>query len=148
MSAPSTGHERRRRLLDNTAALAGLTAPLGLGAGLEPDVARRHPGAPRVLVGDAKDTETAGCSATARRLRGYAAALIGPVRAGTRARLVLAVPPASPPTMTAWLALLQDVTRLLPATPPEHARLDQDTVLVWVDLAAPTRMSTMRFLVD
>lgn len=143
MSAPSVGHERRRRLLDDTAAIAGLTAPLDLGAGLEPDVARRRPGAPQLLVGDAKDTETAGCSATARRLRRYAAALLDPVLAGTHARIVLAVPPPSPHALTAWLALMQDVTRLLPAAPPGHIRLDHDTALVWVDLTAPTGMSRM-----
>lgn len=142
MSAPGARHEHRRRLLADTATLAGLTVPAVLPRGLEPDVARRHPRSPRLLLGDAKDTETPGCAATARRLRRYGAALVDPVRAGTTARLALAVATDAPSTLRAWVELLHEVTRPLPAGAAGHLDVDDHTTLVWVDLATRTRMST------
>lgn len=142
MTAPSVRHENRRRLLADTATLAGLTEPLVLGSGLDPDVARQRSTRRLFLVGDAKDTETAGRAVTARRLRQYGAALLSPILAGSTARLVLAIPPCSSRALAAWFELVQDATRLLPATDPRHVRIDADTTLVWVDLATTSRMST------
>jgi hypothetical protein len=137
MTAPSKRHEVRRQALQDMAGMAGLTEPLYLGIGLNPDLARQRPGRRVFLVGDAKETETPGCAATWRRLRAYGVAIGDLVVAGGRGRLVLAVPDHDGRAVARWFDLLRDSTRMLPTATPCHTRVDTVTSLVWIDVAAP-----------
>ncbi len=89
MSAPSLLHEHRVQLLASLADLATCTASARLDPGLLPDVVRADHRHRRLLVGDGKATETAGCAATARRLTRYSRASVPWARAGYTVRLVL-----------------------------------------------------------
>lgn len=69
--SPSILHESRVGTLDALARLAGCGRTVELDRHLHPDVVRSDWGGRRLFVGEAKATETAGCQATARRLRRY-----------------------------------------------------------------------------
>ena len=143
MSAPSEAHEHRVELLEQLADLAGLRDPFGLGAGLIPDVSRVDNRCRRLLVGDAKNTETPGCEATGRRLRRYVVPLSGHLRSGVEARLVLAVPLHGTDACM-WLRMLLRTVAPLPVTEFGHLDVDYTTTLVWVHLQATPPRSVDR----
>lgn len=145
MGAPTKAHEQRIDVLRDMAAVAGLVESFSLGVGLEPDVALRRRSSALVLVGDAKATETPGCAATSRRLSTYAWSLIDVVRRGVRARLVLAVPTSGERITRAWCDVLAIAAPPVPRSTPSHARVDESTTLIWLDLVGWTRTSTMSY---
>jgi hypothetical protein len=69
--------------------LAGFTVRVDLGPALAPDLVRLRPDWPRLLVGDAKATETPACTATRTRLLRYGAAARGWCVAGIGVTFVL-----------------------------------------------------------
>ena len=71
MTAPTVDHELRRVLLGEVADLAGYLMDVVYADDLIPDVVRLHARRPALLVGDAKATETAGCTDTRTRLARY-----------------------------------------------------------------------------
>ena len=66
-------HEARVQFLDSLAILLGCREPLFgvLPGGLVPDVLRRNPSTEMLFVGEAKHTESPGCTATQVRLTAY-----------------------------------------------------------------------------
>ena len=77
-------HDRRTDFLDTLAVLLGCRRYLGpiLPDGLRPDVLRYGLDQDTLFIGDAKDTETPGNSATSSRLLGYLKWVAGHVQAG------------------------------------------------------------------
>lgn len=153
MSAPSAAHEARCKLIMGLATLAGLTVPSAIGAGLIPDVVRSDSRGLNLLVGDAKASESPGCSETARRLRRYFVALWDESLSGVTTRVVLAVSAGSVSTALSWSRTLEGCCEL------PHARaaslLLGDTSLVWIDVPPVRRHavyclqgSTRKALVD
>lgn len=75
MGAPTLTHESRVAHLETLATLAAFTTPVALPWRLRPDVARINEAHRGLFLGDAKATETPGCSATLARLHWYAVGL-------------------------------------------------------------------------
>ncbi len=71
MSAPSQAHEDRVDTLRSVASLAGFHCDVTVGDALVPDLARMSTASRALFVGDAKATESSGCSATNARLQRY-----------------------------------------------------------------------------
>ena len=106
MSAPSAAHERRRAELNDLAMLAGYGVILRLAERVLPDVARTD-GCGGHFVGDAKSTESPGCTDTFRRLARYARymAYLG----GNGGVVALAVPAEAP--LAQWSDVLEAAVR-------------------------------------
>lgn len=81
-----SAHELRVRFLDTMAVLAGCNESLGaqLPDGRRPDVMRVDASRGLLFIGDAKDTESSGCTATRARLREYLVWMLAHVSAGSR----------------------------------------------------------------
>jgi hypothetical protein len=92
VGAPTATHERRAAELDTLAVLAGYTALATMPWRLRPDVLRGCPAAGGLFVGDAKQTETAGCEATFARLRWYVVAASEFLPSDGHVTLALAIP--------------------------------------------------------
>ena len=118
---PSPLHEDRRRSLDAVAVLSGHTEwwP-SFPDGLLPDVLRYDPRTDHLFVGDAKATETPGCTATMTRLLAYArwvrAHVSRRARSGT-----LAVAYGKADQTNGWMRLLTEIALELDLTPSAHA---------------------------
>jgi hypothetical protein len=83
-------HSDQVAFLEDLASAAGFWDVLCLPDGVLPDVARIDLGRKILFIGDAKDTETPGCSATARRLTRYVSWLaVHSTHAGNTSILVL-----------------------------------------------------------
>ncbi len=93
--------------LDTLAALAGYTEPASFGWRLRPDVVRACPRTGALFVGDAKDTETPGCTATRARLRWYC---VG-VASRTRVPAVMALAVSAEASVPGWRAALVRAAR-------------------------------------
>lgn len=72
MSAPTAQHESRVGILAALADLAGYTVDVRLDGRLQPDVTRLHRSSARLLIADAKATESPTDRATRARLTRYA----------------------------------------------------------------------------
>src|SRR5688572_22846386 len=72
MGAPNFDHERRLSFIEALADLLGCTTTVVLDEDCRPDVVRVDMRRVRLLVGDAKDTETPSCDATRQRFERYA----------------------------------------------------------------------------
>lgn len=145
MTAPSDLHQERVAVLETMAVLAGVSQPLHLPGDGRPDVARISVDGSVVLLADAKDTETPGCSDTSRRLRRYARALRDLGEGAVAVRL--AICHGRPAATRAWERTLSWVVRdvgLRPFT-VDSCAVDRHTVVAWVDLQLPAdRMSLVR----
>jgi hypothetical protein len=128
----SSLHERRVGLLATLAALAGCRAASRLEPGLAPDVLTADHRLRVLFVGDAKATETAGCAATARRLRRYLRATQTWRAAGYTVRVVLCASGEAKAWEAALLRLAAEVHAPLAAH--GHAAVGADDGLAWVDL--------------
>ena len=102
-------HDERAEVLRTVAVLAGYTTPTQLGELLIPDVVLLDLRRRRLLVGDAKDTETPGNQQTGDRLARYAAAARSWAAAGFAVRL--AVCHGLPARPASWVGLLLAVGR-------------------------------------
>jgi len=102
------------------------------------NVNRTWPGCPDrsvLLVGDAKDSETPGCSETFRRLSRYGRAVRGLVAEGLAVRIVICH--GDPLSEKAWQATLLRLAAFVGLTVlgrPQSDRLDAVTSVTWVDL--------------
>ncbi|HEU6444586.1 MAG TPA: hypothetical protein VFL61_05965 [Gaiellaceae bacterium] len=139
MSAnPGLPHEERRRTLDALAILGGCREPLlpFLPDGRCPDVLRFDSERRHLFVGDAKDTETPGCSETRARLVRYASWLRANTLVGGSGTLALCHPAAGG---VKWAELLESVAREQGFRDVHwrQRRLDADAVVSWVDLSLP-----------
>lgn len=134
MSAPGQDHEARAALLDACALLTGHTARTRLSLRDVPDVVRTDPARARLFVGDAKDTETPGCAATARRLGSYARSAAAWSSAGWSVRLALCHGHAH--HALGWSALLSGAARRAGLVPQAGGTiaLGDGSQLTWVDL--------------
>lgn len=135
MSA-SAVHERRVGVLTTLGALAGCRAAARLDPGLSPDVVAADHRLRVLFVGDAKATETAGCAATARRLRRYLRATEIWRAAGYIVRVALCASRDTSEWERTLLRLAGDVRA--PVAAHGHATLGDDA-LAWLDLTAATR---------
>lgn len=142
MSAPSELHETRVDLLLALAMLAGLTIPTQIDPLRIPDVARRSPDGRRLLLADAKATESPRCRETARRLAAYLRCCRPYVAEGIQVRLALCHGyERGQPT---WCDLLRGVSSAtyVCTDRPDRAMLTEDAWVSWVDLRGlSTRVS-------
>jgi hypothetical protein len=137
MTAPSDQHEERVAVLETMALLAGVTQLLHLPGDGRPDVARISVDGAVVLVADAKDTETPGCSETSRRLRRYARALRDLIEGAVAVRL--AICHGRPAATHEWERTLSCVARDvgLRQSAAGSCAVDGHTVVAWIDLQLP-----------
>jgi hypothetical protein len=130
-------HEERVLCLETLAGLLSCRGDVNLGPGLNPDVARVSLLRQRLVVGDAKATETPGCTETHRRLRHYIRAAGPWIASGYAVRVAIC---HSPPARQ-WRQQLERDARvcglevvssgMLPTAPFE--------VVSWVDLGYSTK---------
>ena len=135
MSAPSSAHEQRVRTFETVAVLAGVTVPVAIGPECLPDLALASADGTVLLVGDAKATETPGCSATARRLTRYLRAVRPLVERGVVVRL--AVCHGDVGRVGGWKDQLENlacVARVALVRRATTFALDHGTVVTSVDL--------------
>lgn len=137
MPAPTLQHERRREFLRTIATLAGYTVDCSLDDECRPDVVRVDMLRARILIGEAKDTETPSCPATRQRLLRYAKAAASWTEIGFAVKF--AICHGRQLESECWLALLRDVVQgdgtLLPRS-AGSALFDEATTLTWVEVAA------------
>ena len=121
MSAPSALHEDRVRTLQTLATLAGFTLSGGLLGGTRPDVLGLDVDRRRVLVGDAKATESAGTYSTRLRLTSYFRAANRWHGRGFEVAALLCVPSD---LSDHWLRLLLKTAKIAGAEPVPLPSLD------------------------
>lgn len=133
-AGPSLWHEHRRSVLDNIAVLAGYAESPGqqLPDGVRPDVIRINASRRMMFMGDAKHSETPGCTATEERLLSYfrwARAFV--LSGGT---LVFAVCYGRLSDSAGWLRLLCRLCEEVELTPSHTVwdQLDHEVSLAWV----------------
>lgn len=138
MSAPTAQHESRVDTLTALADLAGYTVDVRLDGHLNPDVTRLHRTSARLLVADAKATESPEDRATRARLTGYAERCASWRRAGFEVSLAVC---HGEDQAGAWQACLRVVSSL--------ARLEYSTTTcrpidgeTWVSLTTFTAASS------
>lgn len=141
MTSPSAAHEWRVELLATVAMLSGCRRRVTLDKGMSPDVAAADDTGRRLFVADAKATETAGCSATSRRLRRYLRAISSWRAFGYDARFALCAERGSGD----WDDVLASEARSVWAgdVRARSTPVGSDSVLAWLDLpsrsgASPT----------
>lgn len=144
--APTATHEERVQALHSLATLVGCVIDWpALPDGSRPDALRLNPRTGLLFIGDAKHTETPGCSATLSRFRQYSRAA-GVYVASVRATAVLALCHSGVPQSSRWDALLK-------SSVPEEAvevvsrrsfRLEGLGVVSWLELI-PVGTSAIRF---
>lgn len=127
-------HEDRVRLLTTLGMIGGCHLPIRLEPLLTPDGVMLDRRRRRLLIGDAKATETPANAATARRLRRYLRA----ARAGACAGYVVRVALCCSGDGISWERLLLRVAAdvAVPVTAHGHERLDAGHTLAWIDLGA------------
>jgi hypothetical protein len=135
---PGPRHEERRRTLDALAILGGcreLLLPF-FPDGRRPDVLRFDSERRHLFVGDAKDTETPGCSETRTRLVHYASWLRANALVAGSGTLALCHPDTGG---AKWAKLLENVAleQGFRDVRWRQRRLDTDTVVSWVELSLP-----------
>lgn len=137
MVAPSFDHERRLLFVESMADLLGCTTPTLLGGQCRPDVVRMDIHRGRLLVGDAKDTETPSRAATRRRFQRYAQAASAWGHVGFV--VLFAICHDRRWEAERWVELLRDVVRQEPRLQPKvagSACFDQDTTVTWLEAVA------------
>lgn len=145
MSAPSDLHEERVRVLDTMASLAGLALPARIGDRRIPDVVRTTVERNCVLIGDAKASESPTCPETLSRLAQYVRAVRRLLQTGVPVRL--AVCHGELHRVEAWERSLQSTVQVAGASVvarPASWKVDDATVVTWVDLAGPDRVPGRR----
>jgi len=131
----SIAHENRTAVLTTLGFLAGCRSAVHLESALHPDVLLADHRKRWLFLGDAKASETAGCEATARRLRRYVRAL-SPWRAGGYGvRLAVCTPTDSGDWERSLAAVAQDAGTIPVAS--GTTLIGADTRLTWVQLATP-----------
>lgn len=134
MSAPSLDHERRLWFLETMADLLGCTTPTPLDDECRPDVVRVDLRRARLLVGDAKHSETPSCAATRKRLLRYVNRSSSWCRAGFVA--VIAVCHDRQWEAQGWLDLLRDIVDGNISLQPVlcgSASFDSQTTVTWLE---------------
>lgn len=116
MSAPTAQHESRVDTLAALADLAGYTVEVRLDSHLNPDVTRLHRSSARLLVGDAKATESPENRATRARLTGYAERCASWRRAGFEVSLAVCHGEDQAGAWQACLGVVSSLARLGPCT--------------------------------
>lgn len=128
----SAAHERRVQLLSAMGHLAGCHGAVRLDSVLEPDVVLANARRRILLVGDAKETETAGRRETERRLRRYLRGVQVWRRDGYTVRVAVCAASCSGD----WETLLRSM--ILAAVPPDVAGgnvlIDPSSQVAWIDL--------------
>jgi len=130
-------HEELRAILEALATLSGYSRDLGgcFPDGSRPDVIRIDPLCGSVFVGDAKDTESPGCSASYSRLATYLRWLLRLKRGLKHSMLAIC---ANTSARSGWETTLY---RLAHENGLAHfsvrvAELDDFTVVTWLDVRA------------
>lgn len=130
----SAAHEQRVELLAAMGHLGGCHREVRLDALLDPDVVLANGRRRVLLVGDGKETETAGRQATVRRLRRYVRGVQAWRRAGFTVRIAVCAPSSSGD----WELLLRSLVH--PSRPYELAggsvAVDPASRVSWIDLPA------------
>lgn len=116
MSAPTAQHESRVDTLAALADLAGYTVDVRLDGQLNPDVTRLHRSSPRLLVADAKATESPDARATRARLTGYAERCASWRRAGFEVSLAVCHGEDQAGAWQACLGVVASLARVGPCT--------------------------------
>lgn len=138
----SNRHEHRVRLLTTLAVIGGRHRPTRLDARLTPDAVLIDRRGRRLLIGDAKATETPADAATARRLRRYLRVARGCAEDGYAVRVVVCCPGRA----DAWEQLLLRTAAEVaaPVAAHGHHRIGDDDTLSWIDLAVSGRTGSAR----
>ena len=137
MSAPSLDHERRLSFIESIADLVGCTAPTPLGGQCQPDVVRIDVHRSRLLVGDAKHSETPSCGATRRRLERYVRMASAWGRVGFI--VLFAICHDRRWEAERWLELLLDIVNNEASLQPMlagSACFDQEMTVTWLEVCA------------
>jgi hypothetical protein len=121
VTAPSALHEQRVRTLQAIGDLAGFVDTSRLDQGNRPDVFQVNVARGRLLVGDAKASESPGIYATKLRLVGYLRAMLPWHRAGFEIAIILCVPSRD---ADRWLRLLIDSARVVGLGPVRPCDID------------------------
>lgn len=139
MTGPTVIHEDRVATIETMAALAGCTSRGHLDRRTVPDVVRVDYLGRRLLVGDAKASETAGCSETHRRLRQYFVLATSWLVRGYSVRVALC---HSPP-IGAWHRGLEADAKVsgLAVLGSGTVVLDGSGVVSWVDVGGGSTMA-------
>ena len=126
---PSLLHEERVNALRTMCNLTGCSEVGTLGEGLLPDVYLVDSASNRRIIGDAKASETPGCSATQRRLGRYLRAVV--IEADPRWRTRIALAAGADP---AWLHMLASLASNWGLEVQRRGSTRLDTLSIhWID---------------